>query len=89
MPVILLKGAHLAQVVYSNIALRPMGDIDILVKKNDLPKAKELLLELGYTPIKEVDIATACAYSQHISPMIKQNAPPVELHWTLGITGTK
>lgn len=82
-PVILLKGAHLAQIVYSNIALRPMSDIDILVKKNDLPKAKDLLLELGYTPLKDIDIATACASSQHLPPMVKQDAPPVELHWTI------
>ncbi len=82
-PVILLKGAHLAQVVYGNIALRPMGDIDLLVRKNDLPKAKELLLGLGYSPFKEIDIATACVGSQHLPPMVKQDAPPVELHWTI------
>ncbi|MCI5195478.1 MAG: hypothetical protein D3919_04465 [Candidatus Electrothrix sp. AW5] len=82
-PVTLLKGAHLAQTVYSNIALRPMGDIDILVKKEDLLQAKEHLLGLGYTPFKETDIATASASCQHLSPMIKQDAPPVELHWTL------
>ncbi len=82
-PVILLKGAHLAQIVYSNIALRPMSDIDILVKKNDLPKAKKLLLGLGYSPFNEIDIATACASSQHLPPMVKQDAPPVELHWTI------
>ncbi|MCI5191544.1 MAG: hypothetical protein D3915_00215 [Candidatus Electrothrix sp. AU1_5] len=82
-PVIVLKGAHLAQIVYGNIALRPMGDIDILVKKEDLLQAKEHLLGLGYTPFKETDIATACANSQHLPPMLKQDAPPVELHWTI------
>ena len=30
-PVIVLKGAYLAEQVYRNIALRPMGDIDLLV----------------------------------------------------------
>lgn len=60
-----------------------MGDIDILVKKEDLLQAKEHLLGLGYTPFKETDIATASASCQHLSPMIKQDAPPVELHWTL------
>src|SRR5271157_4682345 len=29
-PVIVLKGAHLATIVYGNIALRPMGDVDVL-----------------------------------------------------------
>jgi hypothetical protein len=82
-PVIVLKGAYLAQAVYQNIALRLMGDIDILVRKNDLLKAKEQLLELGYSPLKETDIATACASSQHLSPMVKQDCPPVELHWSI------
>lgn len=79
-PVILLKGAHLAQTVYSNIALRPMGDIDILVRKSDLLKTKKQLLGLGYRLLREVDIATACANSQHLPPMVKQDSPSVELH---------
>jgi len=49
-PLILLKGAVLADLVYGNIALRPMRDVDILVKKNDLDAADELLGRLGYTP---------------------------------------
>ncbi|MCI5150048.1 MAG: hypothetical protein D3916_11785, partial [Candidatus Electrothrix sp. MAN1_4] len=61
----------------------PMSDIDILIKKNDLLKAKECLLGLGYSPLKQTDIAIACADGQHPPPMIKQDAVPIELHWTL------
>ena len=82
-PVIPLKGTYLAQTVYSNIALRPMADIDILVKKNDLLKAREQLLGLGYSPSREIDIEIVQTYSQHLPPMVKQDSPPVELHWTL------
>src|SRR3972149_9363372 len=46
--VILLKGSHLAQFVYQDIGVRPMGDIDILVRKDDLQKAETLLLQMGY-----------------------------------------
>ncbi len=49
-PLILLKGAVLADLVYGNVALRPMRDLDILVKKNDLDAADELLQRMGYTP---------------------------------------
>jgi hypothetical protein len=45
---ILLKGSHLAPFVYKDIGLRPMSDIDILVKKEDLSKVEELLLKMGY-----------------------------------------
>ncbi len=52
-PVILLKGAHLAKYVYGNIALRPMVDIDLLVKKGDLAKVQSLLTEDGYKTSEE------------------------------------
>ena len=45
---LLLKGSHLAQYIYQNIGLRPMIDIDILVKKEDLHKAGQLLVRMGY-----------------------------------------
>jgi hypothetical protein len=47
-PVILLKGAHLAQFVYGNIALRLMSDIDLLVKKEDLGCACAIIIKYGY-----------------------------------------
>jgi hypothetical protein len=47
-PVIALKGIHMAQAVYGNIALRPMCDVDILVKKTDLTRVEEKLREAGY-----------------------------------------
>jgi hypothetical protein len=50
-PVIALKGAHLAELVYGNIALRPMWDLDLLVKKKDLSRVEEKLLEIGFAPI--------------------------------------
>ena len=46
--VILLKGATLALLIYKNISLRPMSDIDILVKKDDAQKIKKILIEKGY-----------------------------------------
>lgn len=47
-PVIALKGAHLAELVYGNIALRPMGDVDVLVHKDDLIRVEAVLLGMGY-----------------------------------------
>ena len=46
--VILLKGSHLAQVVYQDIGVRWMVDIDILIRREDLKEASELLVNMGY-----------------------------------------
>jgi hypothetical protein len=39
--VIALKGAFLAELVYENIGLRAIGDVDLLVKKEDLEKVQQ------------------------------------------------
>ena len=44
----ILKGIYLAENIYKNIALRPIADMDILIKREDLPKTNEILRSLGY-----------------------------------------
>jgi hypothetical protein len=44
-PVILLKGAHLSESVYGNLALRGMGDVDLLVRQNDLKLIEECIFK--------------------------------------------
>ncbi len=46
-PFVLLKGAHLCELVYENISLRSMADVDILFKKKDLNHAQEVINRLG------------------------------------------
>jgi hypothetical protein len=47
-PVIVLKGAALAPTVYPDPALRPMRDLDLLVRPKDLDAALAALKRLGY-----------------------------------------
>lgn len=82
-PVIVLKGAHLAETIYGNTALRPMCDVDILIKKTDLLKAEKKLLEMGYSSSREDDIEVACTKHHHLPPLVKQGSAPVEIHWTI------
>ncbi len=49
-PVIALKGAHLAERIYDHRALRYLGDLDLLVRKGDLGKVDALMLEMGCIP---------------------------------------
>ncbi len=46
--VIVLKGAALAETVYHDIGMRGFNDVDILVKKDDLQKAKKIAQAAGY-----------------------------------------
>jgi hypothetical protein len=45
---LVLKGAALAHLVYPEPGLRPMGDIDLLVKRKEVHQAQRLLAELGF-----------------------------------------
>jgi len=82
--VILLKGAALAEKVYGNIALRPMSDVDLLVKEEDMAHADEQLKMLGYRPtdaaVDEVDFSsTYLTTLDYRSP--EENSPSFHIHW--------
>jgi hypothetical protein len=47
-PVIVRKGGHLSQTVYLDPGLRPMGDLDLLVAREQVPSFASLLIKLGY-----------------------------------------
>ncbi len=49
MDLIVLKGAALAETLYPRPGLRPFGDIDVLIRLGDAPRARLLLEGLGYT----------------------------------------
>jgi len=48
------KGPLLASSIHENIGLREFWDLDILVHKEDVLKAKDLLIAKGYRPEKEL-----------------------------------
>jgi hypothetical protein len=84
-PVIVLKGAALAWTVYPDPALRPMNDLDLLVKTEDLERAKELVLSLGYhEPIPEMarGFNRMAGYHNQLNKN-DNHSIKVELHWSL------
>jgi hypothetical protein len=50
---IVMKGAYLADNVYDNIACRPMGDIDILIRNNDMKKSETIFKYLNFKSMEE------------------------------------
>jgi len=81
--VMLIKGAALAVLVYKNIALRPMGDVDILIKKEDAEMVKKILIENGYNedePLRrEYFTELFCALPAYV----KEKHTTVEIKWGL------
>lgn len=76
-PVIILKGAMLQETVYPSVGLRAIADLDILIHKANLEKAKEELSGLGYSFCKT-------HADNHITFRKKGKiSAPIELHWDL------
>jgi hypothetical protein len=83
-PVVPFKGAHLAQEVYGDIALRSMGDVDLWVPRPQLDTARTVMQTLGYMPRPNANrppaLQDALTGETRYS---KPNAPVVEIHWNL------
>lgn len=80
-PVIALKGAHLAERVYGSRALRFLGDLDILVRRSDLLKVDGLLLEMGCTPTIHNRVV-AKDNNEFVYVMPRRDVS-LEVHWSL------
>lgn len=83
-PVIVLKGAHLATLVYEDISLRQMGDIDLLIRKPDLFRCDRVLTGLGYGPsnIEWIQHEYSTVH-HHLPGYSKPGAPMIEVHWSI------
>ena len=80
-PVMLLKGLHLARYTYADPAMRSMADVDIMVPRNRLAEAEQIFLEQGYGPTPRPDLEEFCSWSNHLAKLTKPNAPVFEVHW--------
>lgn len=82
-PVIVLKGAYLAEIAYGDVTLRPMRDVDLLVRRAALERAEQALLALGYGPEEAEGGIDDYSTHRHLPPLAKAGAAPVEIHWTI------
>jgi Uncharacterised nucleotidyltransferase len=78
------KGPALALFAYGDIALRRFVDLDVIVKKSDVLKAREILLNEGYKPSKSLslDQQEMLLRTQHNMQFSRDNHRLIiELHW--------
>jgi hypothetical protein len=82
-PVILLKGAALAEALYGNLALRPMGDLDLAVPRESMADCHAALCAAGYRP-NEAEERPGSHLVHRGQRAYRPPAPlrsPVGLHW--------
>lgn len=76
--VLVFKGLAIALKYHKNLAVRPMGDVDILIRREDMEMAEEILGGLGWTyryaPAKKLrDV--------HSHDYINAHKSGLDLHW--------
>lgn len=78
------KGPTLAISAYNNLALRHFGDLDILVRTEDVWRARDLLLANGYNTRLKLTPGRESAYTRSYDELVMygpHESPLVELHW--------
>lgn len=84
-PCILLKGAALAPLIYENIAMRPMVDLDLLIHQQDIELALMHLERVGYKTVKVKDHLDHILEYENEIMLTKPGHLTIllELHWNL------
>jgi len=78
------KGPVLALQAYGDIALRTFTDLDLMVRRSDVARAREILGSRGYSPIDELTPSQerAILRLEHNLPLVNSTGDiVVELHW--------
>jgi hypothetical protein len=94
-PVISIKGPLLARAAYGDLASRRFADLDLVVHRRDLDRARALLAQRGYQPAISLprDAETALLGADyHIALVDPERGIMVELHWALmrpGLAGLR
>jgi len=85
-PVIALKGAALSELVYRDIGLRQMCDLDLLVRPEDTERAVSILQAANYFRISKPELQSG--FDRLFRVEVELRSPPpcmhqVEIHWRL------
>lgn len=79
-----LKGAHLAALVYPHIGCRTMADIDLLVPADEVSRTDALLRSLGYSPLAGQPLNPVPSPTpKHLPEYHKASHPRIEIHLTI------
>jgi hypothetical protein len=80
------KGPTLAVLVYGSLSLRQYEDLDILVRREEVERARKALLSLGYAPViafNDSQRASIRLSGHHEQLVNAATGATIELHWSL------
>jgi hypothetical protein len=82
-PIIVLKGLALAELMYRDVALRPMSDVDVIVRNSDFDAAVQVLFAAGFASDDFDPAIGSRGHPCHIHLRDPAEACVIELHWRL------
>ena len=83
-PVVALKGAYLSSIVYPDMGLRSMSDLDLLIPSGDVLRAAAIVEAQGYQFTREIDSHDVeFLHLHHLPQMVKEGGLRVEIHGRL------
>ncbi len=80
-----VKGLVLAEHLYGSLSARPSADIDVLVRREDLPAARQVLRDLGFGQSPSLSFVAA-VHQFHDPAWTRGDGAEqvlIELHWAL------
>jgi hypothetical protein len=77
-PCLVLKGAALSERSYPSPFLRHNGDIDLLLRQNDLARAARVLVEQGWRRGRVASLVEL--HHRHTPPLVHPSGLPLDLH---------
>ena len=89
LPVLFVKGSSLAMLVFGNLGLSGSQDIDLLVPREALPAAMELVARAGYLRcdpppgISDTQLRQLLSLRRDLGFIHQTTGLPIELHWRL------
>jgi len=88
-----LKGIFLAEHLHGHIGSRSSSDLDLLVRKKDLPRAKKELARIGYVPTRrwysKEFIGNLLRHQGFSKPHLSHNGAYLEIHWNFYVKRPK
>lgn len=83
-PLLVLKGAALAAILYPEPGLRPFGDVDLMIHRADLPAAQAIFSSGGFEMLGERHERFSEKYLKSVNYAVPgAPGPSIDLHWHL------